>query len=54
VTQLAAISGISKRTIERDISLLKRKNILTFVGAPKTGGYTLTEKGKKMIEEMRK
>jgi len=39
--------GIPKRTLERDIAKMKKKGDISFVGAPKTGGYVLSEKGRK-------
>jgi len=42
------MTGIPKRTLERDIALLKDKGFVEFEGAPKTGRYVLTEKGKKI------
>ncbi|ATZ61316.2 MAG: ATP-binding protein [Methanosarcinales archaeon Met12] len=49
ISQLAVMTGISKRTLERDIALLKDKGFTEFEGAPKTGRYVLTEKGKKIM-----
>ena len=54
ISQLTVMTGIPKRTLERDIALLKDKGFVEFEGAPKTGRYILTEKGKKTIEELRK
>lgn len=54
ISQLTVMTGIPKRTLERDIALLKDKGFVEFIGAPKTGRYVLTEKGKKMIEGARK
>ncbi len=53
ISQLAVMTGIPKRTLERDIALLKDNGFTEFEGAPKTGRYVLTEKGKKMIEELK-
>jgi Mn-dependent DtxR family transcriptional regulator len=44
--------GIPKRTLERDISKIKKKGYLSFLGAPKTGGYVLTGKGKKLLKDI--
>ena len=52
ISQLTVMTGIPKRTLERDIALLKDKGFTEFEGAPKTGRYVLTEKGKKMVEEL--
>jgi hypothetical protein len=38
--------------LERDISIIKKKGYLSFVGAPKTGGYVLTGKGKKLVKDI--
>lgn len=54
ISQLATVVGVPKRTLERDISFLKGKGFVKFVGAPKTGGYVLTKKGKRIIKEMEK
>jgi ATP-dependent DNA helicase RecG len=51
-SQLAVIIDTSKRTLGRDIAYLKDKGFVEFMGAPKTGGYVLTEKGKKIMGEM--
>jgi ATP-dependent DNA helicase RecG len=53
-TEMETSFDISTATAERDLSILKRIGIIVFKGAPKTGRYILTEKGKKMIEELRK
>ena len=37
-------------TIERYLRLLRKKEIIEFRGAPKTGGYYLTEKAKKLLK----
>ena len=44
--------GIPKRTLERDISKIKKKGYLSFLGAPKTGGYVLTGEGKKLVKDI--
>jgi len=44
--------GIPKRTLERDISKIKKKGYLNFVGPPKTGGYVLSGKGKKLLKDI--
>ena len=53
ISQLTVMTGIPKRTLERDIALLKDKGFVAFEGAPKTGRYVLAEKGKKMIKELK-
>ncbi len=47
------IFNISMATAERDLSILKGIGFIVFKGAPKTGKYVLTEKGKKIIKEMK-
>ena len=47
--KLAAQYGISKRMIEKDISFLRRRELIVFEGAPKTGKYTLTNMGENVI-----
>lgn len=49
-SQMANLSGIAKRTLERDLAVLKKKRLIHFTGAPRTGGYVLTKKGKELIE----
>jgi len=49
---LEQVFSISTATAERDQSILKRLSIIIFKGTPKTGRYVLTEKGKRIIEEM--
>ena len=44
--------GIPKRKLERDISKIKKKGYLSFLGAPKTGSYVLTGKGKKFLKDI--
>jgi ATP-dependent DNA helicase RecG len=52
INQLVVELGIPKRTLERDISKIKKKGYLTFVGAPKTGSYVLTGKGEKLVKDI--
>jgi ATP-dependent DNA helicase RecG len=40
----------SQRTTERFLNLLRKKEIIEFRGAPKTGGYHLTEKAKTALK----
>ena len=37
-------------TVERYLRLLRKKDIIEFRGAPKTGGYHLTEKAKDKLK----
>lgn len=50
--EMEQLFTISTATAERDIAMLKEAGFLRFVGAPKTGNYVLTDKGKKMVEEV--
>ncbi len=52
INQLVVALEIPKRTLERDISKMKKEDLLNFVVSPKTGGDVLTEKGKKLLVEI--
>ena len=54
LSKLAAQFRISKRMIEKDIGFLRREGLIVFEGAPKTGRYVLTEKGKNMLSDASK
>jgi len=45
------LGEISTASAERDLSLLKKLRLLQLEGSRKTGRYTLTEKGKRLLEE---
>lgn len=45
---------VASRTIASDIKFLRSNELVEFVGNPRTGRFIITEKGKKMIEDMRK
>jgi len=49
---LMSVFEVSRATGQRDMANLKKLGVVIFEGAPKTGGYALTEKGKKIIEEI--
>ena len=51
-TQIAQRFQVSIRTVESDIKFLRDNGIITFVGAPKTGRYELTTRGKKVIKDL--
>jgi ATP-dependent DNA helicase RecG len=51
--QIAETFEVSERTIDNDIRFLRGLELIEFIGAKKTGRYVLTEKGKKIIENMR-
>jgi ATP-dependent DNA helicase RecG len=48
-SDMERLFNISTATAERDLSILKRLNFIIFDGAPKTGRYILTDKGKKIL-----
>lgn len=48
------LGKISNASAKRDISLLKKLGIIKFEGSRKIGRYVLKEKGKAIIEELRK
>jgi ATP-dependent DNA helicase RecG len=52
ISHLVVKSGIPRRTLQRDLALLKENRLVVFKGSPKTGGYVLTEKGKKLAREI--
>ena len=52
IPELADEFDVTTRTLYEDMKELQNWDILKFVGAPKTGRYVLTEKGKKMVEEL--
>jgi len=52
--QVAEGLGAKRRTFAYDIEFLRGEGLIEFIGAPKTGRYALTEKGNKMISELRK
>ena len=47
--EIVKLLGKSKRSVERYINILRKLEILTFVGSPRTGSYHLTEKMKKKL-----
>jgi DNA-binding PadR family transcriptional regulator len=47
---LEQLFGVSPATVERDISLLRRFDLIRFEGAPRKGRYVLTEKGKSELQ----
>jgi ATP-dependent DNA helicase RecG len=48
------VFSISTATAERDLALLRRLGLIVFEGAPKTGRYVLTDKGKNMLSDASK
>ena len=40
---LCELTGLTQRTIERNINQLKKKNLIIFKGSYKTGGYFTIE-----------
>ena len=53
IPELADEFDVTTRTLYEDMKKLWNWDIFKFVGAPKTGRYVLTEKGKKMIEGLK-
>ncbi|HEV7350964.1 RNA-binding domain-containing protein [Telluribacter sp.] len=49
--QLTTETAKSRRTVERYLKIAREANIIKFKGAPKTGGYFLTEKMKKLLKD---
>lgn len=52
--QVARSFKVASRTIASDIKFLGSNELVEFIGNPRTGRFIITEKGKKMIEDMRK
>ena len=48
-TDVEKLFNISTATAERDLMILKKLGLIIFKGAPKTGKYILTDKGKEII-----
>lgn len=51
ITQIAEKLNLSKRTILRDISVLKEKGLIERIGSEKNGQWQITEKGKLLFRE---
>jgi ATP-dependent DNA helicase RecG len=51
-TEVEKIFNISTATAERDLIILKKLGLIIFKGAPKTGKYILTDKGKEIISNI--
>ena len=49
---LADEFDVSIRTLYKDMKRLWKWDVIRFEGAPKTGRYVLTEKGREMIEDL--
>ena len=47
---LERLFGVSPATVERDISFLRKLDLIRFEGAPRKGRYVLTEKGKSELQ----
>jgi hypothetical protein len=47
---LEQLFGVSAATVERDISLLRRFDLIRFEGAPRKGRYVLTDRGKSELQ----
>lgn len=48
-TQIATTLKLSKRTVLRDISILKERQLIERIGMEKTGYWLITKKGKKIL-----
>lgn len=48
-TQIATALKLSKRTVLRDISILKGKKLIERIGTEKTGYWLITPKGKNIL-----
>ncbi|PKP55166.1 hypothetical protein CVT91_16390, partial [Candidatus Atribacteria bacterium HGW-Atribacteria-1] len=48
-TEVEKLFNISTATAERDLMILKNLGLIIFKGAPKTGKYILTDKGKEIV-----
>ncbi|GAB6011944.1 winged helix-turn-helix domain-containing protein [Viscerimonas tarda] len=48
--EIASRINKSLRTVERHLRLLRKKEIVEFRGASKTGGYHLTDKAKEKLK----
>lgn len=51
VSELKKSNGISRAAMQRDLSFLKSKGLITFVGYRKKGYFILTEKGRGLFGE---
>lgn len=50
--QISKMFHVSTRTVEKDIKLLRENELIIFMGAPKTGRYVLTARGKEIITDL--
>lgn len=50
IADFAVKTGTATRTVEKDINFLRKRGLIEFQGARKTGRYVLTKKGKETIE----
>ncbi|MCX6844942.1 MAG: hypothetical protein NTX53_21995 [candidate division WOR-3 bacterium] len=48
---LAHRADVARRTLERDLALLSKLELIRFTGPPKTGTYVLTEKGRAFLKK---
>jgi ATP-dependent DNA helicase RecG len=51
VARISQLSGVPRRTLQRDLAFLKERRMVRFVGARKTGGYELTDAGRKEVRK---
>ena len=52
IESLSKTLGVSSRSIEKDIELLKKQKFIQFKGSRKTGKYKITEKYKKLKDNL--
>ena len=50
ISDLKESFAIERATAQRDMKLLRDAGWITFIGAPKTGKYQLTEQGKQLLQ----
>jgi predicted DNA-binding transcriptional regulator YafY len=53
IPRVAESFEVKERAITRDIKFLKDNELVEFIGSPKKGWYVITEKGKKLISDLR-
>jgi len=53
IPRVAESFEVKERAITRDIKFLKDNELVEFIGSPKKGWYVITEKGKKLLSDLR-
>ena len=51
LSQLMANHTIKRATVQRDMKMLKDAGLITFIGAPKTGKYMISNKLSQIIKQ---